>query len=79
MVYWSDGVMGVFRDPIFHYSNTPPLQSARASLLVCFAVSLFLASVAHAQTFKRIKIGYPSLSFRQSNVWVAKEMGLFNK
>jgi NitT/TauT family transport system substrate-binding protein len=32
-----------------------------------------------AQTLKRIKIGYPSLSFRQSNVWVAREMGLFNK
>ena len=34
---------------------------------------------AHAQQLKRIKIGYPSLSFRQSNVWVAREMGLFNK
>ena len=33
----------------------------------------------HAQTLKRIKIGYPSLSFRQSNVWVAREHGLFNK
>ena len=32
-----------------------------------------------AQTVKKIKIGYPSLSFRQSNVWVAKEQGLFNK
>ena len=35
--------------------------------------------VAHGQSLKRIRIGYPSLSFRQSNVWVAKEMGLFNK
>lgn len=34
---------------------------------------------ASAQALKRIRIGYPSLSFRQSNVWVAKEMGLFNK
>jgi len=33
----------------------------------------------HAQGLKKIKIGYPSLSFRQSNVWVAREMGLFNK
>jgi ABC-type nitrate/sulfonate/bicarbonate transport system substrate-binding protein len=32
-----------------------------------------------AQTLKKIRIGYPSLSFRQSNVWVAREMGLFNK
>ena len=37
------------------------------------------SSVASAQTLKKIRIGYPSLSFRQSNVWVAKEMGLFNK
>ena len=32
-----------------------------------------------AQALKKIRIGYPSLSFRQSNVWVAREMGLFNK
>jgi NitT/TauT family transport system substrate-binding protein len=36
-------------------------------------------SGASAQALKRIRIGYPSLSFRQSNVWVAKEMGLFKK
>jgi NitT/TauT family transport system substrate-binding protein len=40
---------------------------------------LAAAPTTHAQSLKRIKIGYPSLSFRQSNVWVAKEMGLFNK
>jgi NitT/TauT family transport system substrate-binding protein len=34
---------------------------------------------ASAQSLKRIRIGYPSLSFRQSNVWVAKEQGLFTK
>jgi len=34
---------------------------------------------AGAQTLKRIKIGYPSLSFRQSNVWIARETGIFNK
>src|SRR6478736_5091880 len=37
------------------------------------------ANQADAQTLKKIRIGYPSLSFRQSNVWVAKEVGLFNK
>jgi NitT/TauT family transport system substrate-binding protein len=36
-------------------------------------------SSAHAQAPKKIRIGYPSLSFRQSNVWVAQEMGLFSK
>ena len=44
------------------------------------ALILFLGqSSASAQALKKIRIGYPSLSFRQSNVWVAKEMGLFNK
>jgi len=37
------------------------------------------STAAHGQSLKRIRIGYPSLSFRQSNVWVAKEVGLFNK
>ena len=40
---------------------------------------LFCITTAGAQTLKRIKIGYPSLSFRQSNVWVARETGIFNK
>jgi len=40
---------------------------------------LFCSTTADAQALKRIKIGYPSLSFRQSNVWVAKETGIFNK
>jgi NitT/TauT family transport system substrate-binding protein len=34
---------------------------------------------AGAQALKKIRIGYPSLSFRQSNVWVAREMKLFDK
>ena len=40
---------------------------------------LCCTATVQAQSLKRIKIGYPSLSFRQSNVWVAREMGLFNK
>ena len=48
--------------------------------LVLFVLSVLCqASLAHAQTLKRIKIGYPSLSFRQSNVWVGRELGLFAK
>lgn len=35
--------------------------------------------LSSAQELKKIRIGYPSLSFRQSNVWVAKEQGLFKK
>jgi len=42
-------------------------------------VAAFTTAPLSAQTLKKIRIGYPSLSFRQSNVWVAKEMGIFNK
>jgi NitT/TauT family transport system substrate-binding protein len=49
------------------------------SLILVALIVLMSHSSASAQALKRIRIGYPSLSFRQSNVWVAKEMGLFNK
>lgn len=42
-------------------------------------ITLCLSAPLPAQELKRIRIGYPSLSFRQSNVWVAKEDGLFKK
>src|SRR3989475_11768302 len=45
--------------------------SALIQLCVCGPLS--------AQELKKIRIGYPSLSFRQSNVWVAREEGLFKK
>ena len=44
--------------------------------MICLGIA---PSVASAQALKKIRIGYPSLSFRQSNVWVAKEVGLFAK
>ena len=47
--------------------------------LVGTLVGAMTTGPAGAQALKKIRIGYPSLSFRQSNVWVAKEMGLFNK
>ena len=48
-------------------------------LILVVLIVLVSHSGASAQALKRIRIGYPSLSFRQSNVWVAKEMGLFKK
>lgn len=51
-------------------------------LLSLFALVIFIpfwCSTAQGQSLKRIRIGYPSISFRQSNVWVAREQGLFNK
>ena len=47
--------------------------------IVSALIGTFTTGPAGAQTLKKIRIGYPSLSFRQSNVWVAKEVGLFNK
>jgi ABC-type nitrate/sulfonate/bicarbonate transport system substrate-binding protein len=47
--------------------------------ILCALWTLTGAGLAEAQALKRIKIGYPSLSFRQSNVWIAREMGLFSK
>src|SRR5262244_1170319 len=47
--------------------------------LVGALASAIASGPASGQTLKKIRIGYPSLSFRQSNVWVAREMGLFNK
>src|SRR4029453_6401708 len=47
--------------------------------LVGTLVSAMTTGPANGQGLKKIRIGYPSLSFRQSNVWVAKEPGLFNK
>src|SRR6266481_6413728 len=51
---------------------------ARLSIIGAL-VAAFTTAPLSAQTLKKIRIGYPSLSFRQSNVWVAKEMGIFNK
>jgi NitT/TauT family transport system substrate-binding protein len=49
------------------------------SLILVALIMLVGQSSARAQAPKKIRIGYPSLSFRQSNVWVAQEMGLFKK
>jgi NitT/TauT family transport system substrate-binding protein len=55
------------------------MAGIRTVLAVSVVVFGLGSSLASAQPLKRIRIGYPSLSFRQSNVWVAKEMKLFDK
>ncbi len=42
-------------------------------------VQLVTFGTLPAQEPKKIRIGYPSTSFRQANVWAAKEYGLFKK
>jgi NitT/TauT family transport system substrate-binding protein len=55
------------------------MKTAIAILMIAWIAQLGVSDSAGAQELKRIRIGYPSLSFRQSNVWVAKEQGLFRK
>ena len=44
-----------------------------------FLVLALIASGVEAQELKRITMGYPSLAFTQSHIWVGKEQGLFRK
>jgi NitT/TauT family transport system substrate-binding protein len=53
-------------------------HDVRSLYLVIF-ILLTTNSSALAQEFKKIRIGYPSLAFTQSHVWVGKEEGLFKK
>jgi NitT/TauT family transport system substrate-binding protein len=76
MEYWSIGFSGPIT-PSLHHCNF--LHRIMKKIFILFILYVLLPSAALAQGLKKIKIGYPSLSFRQSNVWVAKEQGLFNK
>ena len=44
-----------------------------------FLSALFCFSSAGAQEAKKIKIGYPAISYNQIHIWVAKDAGLFRK
>jgi NitT/TauT family transport system substrate-binding protein len=43
------------------------------------AVVLSLITASAAQDIKRVRVGYPSLGFRQGHIWVAKDEGLFRR
>lgn len=45
----------------------------------CALVLLMLDTLAFGQELKKVRIGYPSLGFRQSHIWVAKDEGFFKK
>jgi ABC-type nitrate/sulfonate/bicarbonate transport system substrate-binding protein len=47
--------------------------------LVIFLSLFFFTQVAQAQELKKIKIGYPAISYNQIHIWVAKDAGLFRK
>jgi NitT/TauT family transport system substrate-binding protein len=48
----------------------------RRGVIALLAI-LFPVAFAPAQEFKSVRMGYPSLGFRQGHIWVAKDEGLF--
>lgn len=50
-----------------------------AMLKSWFFVALLFAGVANGQELKKIKIGYPAISYNQIHIWIAKDAGLFRK
>ncbi len=53
----------------------------RTGRVACIAglLQIFIWSNAGAQPLQKIRIGYPSISSRQAQLWVAKDEGLFHK
>ena len=49
--------------------------------IVIFVVFLLLptAAILEGQELKKIKIGYPAISYNQIHIWVAKDAGLFKR
>jgi NitT/TauT family transport system substrate-binding protein len=47
--------------------------------LTSMALVGWLFTSADAQELKKIKIGYPAISYNQVHIWVAKDAGLFRK
>ncbi len=47
--------------------------------LIATCLVLFGSVTAGAQELKKIKIGYPAISYNQIHIWVAKDSGLFRK
>src|SRR6185503_3519198 len=48
-------------------------------IILGLCLVFLLTPAALAQELKRIKIGYPAISYNQIHIWVAKDAGLFKK
>src|SRR5262245_58228541 len=48
-------------------------------LLVCCPLQFHFSSFVAAQPLQKVRVGYPSISSRQAQLWVAKEEGIFRK
>src|ERR1700752_4089064 len=51
----------------------------KQAALLALVLLLSPAASVVSQELKKISLGYPSLAFTQSHIWVAKEEGLFKK
>jgi NitT/TauT family transport system substrate-binding protein len=49
------------------------------TVILLLAALVAVGTTAEAQELKRIKIGYPAVSYNQVHIWVAKDAGLFKK
>lgn len=49
------------------------------TLIFLLVVVVAVGATAEAQELKRIKMGYPAISYNQVHIWVAKDAGLFKK
>jgi NitT/TauT family transport system substrate-binding protein len=49
------------------------------TVILLLAVLVAVRATTEAQELKRIKIGYPAVSYNQVHIWVAKDVGLFKK
>jgi len=49
------------------------------TVILLFAALVAVRATVEAQELKRIKIGYPAVSYNQVHIWVAKDAGLFKK
>lgn len=48
-------------------------------LIACALLEYFVCSTAGAQSLQKMRVGYPSISSRQAQLWIAKDEGLFRK
>jgi hypothetical protein len=58
------------------YSIARPMKTALGMPFILLVLSVLFDS-ASGQALQKIRIGYPSISSRQAQLWVAKNEGLF--
>jgi NitT/TauT family transport system substrate-binding protein len=49
------------------------------TVILLLSVLVAVRATTEAQELKRVKIGYPAVSYNQVHIWVAKDAGLFRK